>query len=77
MEQDLNDLIQKIRQLPQADKNRLLTFLMYQTSALPQKDKETIEFLTASSERFKKWMDDSDSLMKRMDIFFNELKKSA
>ena len=77
MDQDLNDLIQKIRQLPQADKNRLLTFLMYQTSALSQKDKETIEFLTASSERLKKWMDDSDSLMKRMDIFFNELKKSA
>ena len=77
MEEDINNLMQKINQLPEAEKKRLLTFLMYQTSVFSDKDKETIEFLTASSERLRTWIDDSDDLMKRMDSFFDELKKSA
>ena len=77
MEPDINNLIQQINQLPQADKSKLLTFLMYQTSIPSDKDKETIEFLTASSKRLITWIDDSDDLMKRMDVFFDELKKSA
>ena len=77
MEEDINNLMQKINQLPEVEKKRLLTFLMYQTSILSDKDKETIEFLTASSERLRTWIDDSDDLMKRMDVFFDELKKSA
>ena len=77
MEEDINNLMQKINQLPEVEKKRLLAFLMYQTSVLSDKDKETIEFLTASSERLRTWIDDSDDLMKRMDSFFDELKKSA
>ena len=77
MEKDINNLMHKINQLPEIEKKRLLTFLMYQTSILSDKDKETIEFLTASSERLRTWIDDSDDLMKRMDVFFDELKKSA
>ena len=77
MEKDINNLMHKINQLPEVEKKRLLTFLMYQTSTLSDKDKETIEFLTASSERLRTWIDDSDDLMKRMDVFFDELKKSA
>ena len=77
MDQDINNLMKQISQLPQTEKSKLLTFLMYQTSAISDKDKEAIEFLTESSQQLKKWMNDSDDLMKRMDTFFDELKNSA
>ena len=77
MEQDLNKLMQQIGQLPSADKSKLLTFLMYQTSALSKKDIETIEFLTASSERLKKWMEDTDKVIEETEEFLNDIKRTA
>lgn len=77
MEQDINSLMQQISQLPQTEKNKLLTFLLYQSSAIPQKDKETIEFLTVSSERFTKWIKETDKVIEETEIFLNELRKSA
>lgn len=77
MEQDINSLMQQISQLPQTEKNKLLTFLLYQSSAIPQKDKEAIEFLTVSSERFTKWIKETDKVIEETEIFLNELRKSA
>lgn len=77
MEKDINNLIQQISQLSQAEKNKLLTFLLYQSSTISEKDKETIEFLTASSEKFKTWMEETDKTIKKTEIFLDELKKSA
>ena len=77
MEQDLNNLKQTISKLPQADKSNLLTFLLYETSAIPEKDRETIKFLIASNERFQKWIEETDKVIKETDIFLNEIKKSA
>ena len=77
MEQDINNLMQQISQLPEAEKSKLLTFLLYQSAAIPQKDKETIEFLTASSQRFAKWIKETDEVIEETEIFLNELRKSA
>ncbi len=77
MEQDINNLIQNINQLPESEKKKILTFLLYQSSAISQKDKETIEFLTASSERFTKWIEETDKVIEETEIFLNELRKSA
>lgn len=76
MEPDINNLMQQINQLPQADKSKLLTFLLYQSSAIPQKDKEIIEFMTASSERLKKWSEETDEVIKETEDFIDELKRS-
>lgn len=77
MEQDLNSLMKQISSLPEAEKKKILNMLLYQSSAISDKDRETIEYLNASTERLKKWMEDSDKLITKMDDFFNELKKSA
>ena len=77
MEQDLNKLMQQIGQLPHADKSKLLTFLMYQTSALSKKDIEIIEFLTASRERLTKWMEDTDKVIEETEEFLNDIKRTA
>ena len=77
MKDDLNNLMGQISKLPQDAKKKIFNMLLYQNSAISDKDKETIEYLNASSERLKKWMEDSGKLMEKMDNFFNELKKSA
>ncbi len=77
MEQDLNNIMQSISKLPQTEKSKLLTYLIYQSSNIPEKDKEIIEYMTASSERLKNWMESTDNLIEKMDNFFNDLKKSA
>lgn len=77
MDQDINKLMHTISQLTEVERNKLLNFLIFKSSFISDKDKETIEYLAASSERLKKWMEDSDRLIGKMDDFFNELKKSA
>lgn len=77
MDENLNNLIKQISSLSEADKKKIFNLLLYQNSAISDKDKETIEFLNTSSEKLTIWMEDSDKLIKKMDDFFNELKKSA
>ena len=74
MEQDLNKLMHSVSQLSEVEKNKLLNFLIFQSSFISKKDKETIDFLTASSERLKKWMDET---IKETEIFLNDIKRSA
>ena len=76
MDKDLNSLINQINQLPEVEKNRIFNMLLYQKSNLSEKDIETIEFMTASSERLKTWMLESNELIKETDEFLNELKNS-
>ena len=77
MEQDLNKLMHSVSQLSEVEKNKLLNFLIFQSSFISEKDKETINFLTASSERLKKWMDETDETIKETEIFLNDIKRSA
>jgi len=77
MSEELNNLIKQINSLSEADKKKIFNMLLYQRSAISDKDKETIEYITGSTERLKKWMEDSEKLINKMDAFFNELKKSA
>lgn len=76
MKDDLDSLMNQITQLPQAEKNKIFNMLLYQKSNASEKDIELIEFMTASSERLKKWAEESNDLMKRMDMFFDGLKKT-
>ena len=76
MEQDLNKLVNSISQLPKAEQNKILTFLLYQSSSLTQDEKETIEFLTSSSEKIKKWLDSTDSLLEENKKFFSDITKT-
>ena len=76
MDKDLNSLINQINQLPEVEKNRIFNMLLYQKSNLSEKDIETIEFMTASGERLKTWMLESNELIKETDEFLNELKNS-
>ena len=77
VEEDLNKLMHSVSQLSEVERKKLLTFLIYKSSFISEKDKETIEFLTASSERLKKWMDETDETIKETEIFLNDIKRSA
>lgn len=77
MSENLDNLMKQISSLSESNKKRIFNMLLYQNSAISDKDKEAIEFLNSSSERLKKWMEDSEKLITKMDDFFNELKKSA
>ena len=51
--------------------------LLYQRFAVPDKDKETIEFLNASSERLDKWKKDADVVIEETETFLNDIKRRA
>gem|GEM_PF-2772847 len=65
----------QISSLPEVEKNKIFNMLLYQKSNLSEKDIETIEFMTASSERLKKWMLESNELIKETDLFIDEIKE--
>lgn len=77
MDQNLDNLMKQISQLPETEKNKIFNMLLYQNSAISEKDKETIEFLNASSERLKKWGEKADKLIQKTDEFINDIKKSV
>lgn len=74
MKKDINELLSTIGQLPKVDQDKILHFLLYKKSTLSENDKETIDYLAASSERIKKWVGETDQLLEENKKFFNELR---
>jgi len=77
MKDDLDNLMNQISNLSDAQKKIIFNMLLYQKSNASQKDIELIEFVTSSNERLKKWLERTDKLIEKTDKIIDDVKKSA